>query len=95
MHTLQRNGVMAGVVEDLEDMVTRDPWLPGRHLVPLTRDGEDITYTTHAQPARMGGIRPPLRRAPRMGEHIDQVYKEMLGISDDEFVQLLVDKVIH
>ena len=95
MNTLQRHGVMAGVVADLEDLVTRDPWLPGQHLIPLTRGGEDVTFTTHAQPARMDGATPPLRRAPRMGEHNEEVFKEMLGISNDEFVQLLVDNVIY
>ena len=95
MRTLQHQGVMAGVVSDLEDMTTRDPWLPGNHLVPLSRDDEDITFTTHAQPAHLEGVSPTLRRAPRLGEYNEEVFKELLGISSDEFVQLLIDEAIY
>ncbi|MDP6511697.1 MAG: CoA transferase [SAR202 cluster bacterium] len=95
MRTLQSQGVMAGVVSDLEDMNVRDPWLPGNHLIPLIRDGEDVTFTTHAQPAHLEGVSPTHRRAPRMGEHNAEVFKDLLGISDDEFVRLLVDEAIY
>jgi benzylsuccinate CoA-transferase BbsF subunit len=95
MHTLQDGGVIAGVVSDLEDVTTRDPWLPGNHFVPLVRDGEDVVFTTHAQPARINGESPSLRRAPRMGEHNEEVFREMLGISEDELAQLIVDGVVH
>ena len=95
MRTLQHQGVMAGVVSDLEDMTTRDPWLPGNHLVPLSRDDEDITFATHAQPAHLEGVSPTLRRAPRLGEYNEEVFKELLGISGDEFVQLLIDEAIY
>jgi crotonobetainyl-CoA:carnitine CoA-transferase CaiB-like acyl-CoA transferase len=95
MNTLQDGGVIAGVVSDLEDITTRDPWLPVNHFVPLSRDGEDVVFTTHAQPARINGELPPLRRAPRMGEHNEEVFSELLGISEDELAQLIIDGVVH
>jgi len=95
MHTLQGAGLMAGVVEDLEDMVTRDPWLPGHHLVPVTREGEGTVFTTHAQPLRLDGETPPLRRAPLFGEANEYVFKDLLGVSEAEFVELLVEKVVY
>ena len=94
MHELQRNGVRAGVVEDLEDMVTRDPGLSTQHLLPTQRADEDFVFTTHAQPSRINGVTPPLRRAPRLGEHNEDVYRGLLGLSEAEFVELLTDRVI-
>ena len=95
MHQLQHAGVMAGVVEDLEDMVVRDPWLSAQHLRPVSREDEDLTFTTHAQPARMDGETPPLRRAPHMGEHNEPVLKGLVGLSDEEYAELLADGVIY
>ena len=94
MHTLQQAGVMAGVVEDLEDMTTRDPWMPGRHLVPLGREDEDLVFTTHEQPIRMDGETPPLRTSPRWGEHNEQVLRGELGLSEDEYFALVAERVI-
>lgn len=95
MHQLQHAGVMAGVVEDLEDMVVRDPWLSTQHLQPVSREDEDLTFTTHAQPARMNGETPVLRRAPHMGEHNEAVIKDLAGVSDEEYAELVADGVIY
>ena len=84
MHLLQQAGIRAGVVENLEDMVTKDPQLGQRHFVELSREDEPFTFTTHNQPARIDGAVPPLHRAPRLGEHNEAVYKELLGITDDD-----------
>ncbi len=94
MHTLQRAGVMAAVVEDLEDITTRDPWLPGRHLVSLGREGEELVFTTHAQPMRMDGETPPLRTSPRWGDHNEAVLRDELGLSEDEYLELVAERVI-
>ncbi len=32
--------------------------------------------------------------APAMGQHNEYVYKEILGLSDDEIAELLIEKVI-
>ena len=94
MHTLQQAGVMAAVVEDLEDMTTRDPWLPGRHLVSLGREDEELVFTTHEQPMRMDGETPPLRTSPRWGEHNEAVLRGELGLSEDEYLKLIAERVI-
>lgn len=94
MHLLQAAGVMAGVVEDLEDMLVRDPHLPAMHFEEVSR-GEAVTFTTHQQPARFDGSSPRLKVSPVMGEHNEEVFKGLLGLSDDEYAQLLVDGVIH
>lgn len=93
-HELQRAGVAAGVVEDLEDMLTRDPHLPERHFVEVPGDDDGLSYITHGQPARLNGQSPHLERPPNMGEHTEEVLKGMLGISDERYVELLVDGVL-
>ena len=89
-HELQRGGVAAGIVEDLEDMLTRDPHLPERHFVEVPGDDDGLSYITHGQPARLNGRSPRLARPPNLGEHTEEVLKGVLGISDERYVELLV-----
>jgi crotonobetainyl-CoA:carnitine CoA-transferase CaiB-like acyl-CoA transferase len=95
MRALQAAGVASAVVEDLEDMVTRDPWLSREHLVPVSREDEGIVFTTHAQPMRLDGVTPALRRAPRFGEHNEEVLRGLLGIGDAEYAELLAKGVLY
>ena len=44
---------------------------------------------------RLDGVSPELRRAPLLGEHNEYVFKQLLGLSDDAYVQALVDEVIY
>ncbi len=92
MHQLQGAGVMAGVVEDLEDMLVGDPRLSTAHFERL-KDEAGIEYTVHRQPFRVDGQSAPLRRPPTMGQHNEYVFKELLGLSDEEYVALLVEGV--
>jgi benzylsuccinate CoA-transferase BbsF subunit len=93
MHGLQHAGVMAAVVEDLEDMCVRDPWLSSRHLVSVAAD-EGLSFRTHAQPLWIDGRQPSMRRAPRFGEHTEQVLKEVLGFDDAEIEALVVSGAV-
>ncbi len=94
-HLLQARGVMAGVVEDVEDVVVRDPHLPVQHLQQVSDHDGGVTYATHGQPSRLDGRSPALGRAPLLGEHNEYVFKELLGVSDERYVELLVDQVIY
>ncbi|MDA1195931.1 MAG: CoA transferase [Planctomycetota bacterium] len=95
MHVLQAAGVMAGVVEDLEDMVVRDPHLSVLHFARVPDAEQYATYTTHNQPMRFDGETPPLRRAPLFGEHNEYVFREVLGLSEKRYIELLVGSVIY
>jgi hypothetical protein len=44
---------------------------------------------------RLDGETPPLRRAPRLGEANEYIYKQLLGVTDEEYVQLLAGDVIY
>ncbi|MCY3733456.1 MAG: CoA transferase [Chloroflexi bacterium] len=86
-------GVPAGPNEDIEDLVETDPSMKGffhefDHPV-------GIRFMAQNQPFLWNGQRLPIRRAPFFGEHNEQVYRQELGLSQDEFTQLLVDEVIR
>jgi crotonobetainyl-CoA:carnitine CoA-transferase CaiB-like acyl-CoA transferase len=95
MHRLQQGGVPAAVVEDLEDVTTRDPSLPGRHLLPVHRAGEPHTYTLHAQPARIDGETAPLSPPPYFGEHNNEVLRDVLGYDEASYAALLEGGVLR
>jgi len=86
-------GVPAGPNEDIEDLVESDPSMKGffhefDHPV-------GIKFMAQNQPFLWNGERLPIRRAPFFGEHNEQVYRNELGLTEEEFTRLLVDEVIR
>ena len=88
MHMLQREGVPAGPVMDERDAYN-DPHLRDRGFF------EELTQEdcgTHLYPGlawRMSKVPNRLRLPPcRMGEHNEYVYKQVAGVSDEEYARL-------
>jgi len=85
---LQRFGVGAGVLQDIEDLLERDPGLAARGaLVPLD----------HPLLGRFGHVATPLRcsrsplapyRAPGLGEHSLAIAAELAGLAPDRIREL-------
>src|ERR1700688_3099846 len=79
------NGVHVpfGAVRDPKEVIN-DPQLRANDIVvPLEGAGEKLTSTI-SSPIQVHGVsKEPARRAPRIGEHNDEVLKE-LGFGDDE-----------
>ena len=95
MELMQRDGVAAGVVQNAEDMLVRDPQLRAReHYVYLDHSEagrtayDGVPFKLSATPSR------PRSAAPLLGEHNDYVYKELLGMSEEEINEYLVEGVI-
>ncbi len=95
MMLMQQAGVAAGVVQDGEDLLTRDPQLRERgfHVYRdhpeagrIAHDG--LTFSLSATPGE-------IRRAPLLGEHNEYVYREILGFSEEEVNRLTVEKVLE
>lgn len=88
MLALQARGVPAGVVETAAD-VTRDPQLEHRgHWVKLDHPemGESLY---NAPPFRCSRTPVALSRpAPLLGQHTEEICRELLGLTDAEFKQL-------
>jgi formyl-CoA transferase len=79
------NGVHVpfGTVRDPQEVVN-DPQLRANDIViPLEGAGEKLTSTVNS-PIQVHGVsKVPARRAPRIGEHNDEVLKELGFTTDD------------
>ena len=85
---LQQLAVAAGVVQDMSDLMERDPHLAARHaLVPLA----------HPLLGEFGHMRTPVDfsrstaspfRAPNLGEHNREIATEICGLSPSRFEEL-------
>ncbi|MBI4331302.1 MAG: CoA transferase [Chloroflexi bacterium] len=95
MELMQKAGVAAGVVENEEDLLLRDPQLKARsHWISVDHPEagkltvEDWGFKLSAVPARNW------RHAPLLGEHNDLVLTGILGMSESEVNQLIIDGIV-
>ena len=78
---LQAKGFAAGVVQDSQDMIERDPQLAEREAL-VTLDHPLLGPFGHiATPIRFSRDKPQPYRAPRMGEHGREVAASVCGLS--------------
>jgi benzylsuccinate CoA-transferase BbsF subunit len=93
MHMLQQAGVPAGVAQSAEDLLERDPQMKIRQLV------KNLTHPVlgkigHPSPTFiLSQTTPRVRTAPCLGEHVELVCREMLGMSESEFEELKGERV--
>ena len=93
--TLQTAGVPAHRVAAMRDahedpqLAHREHWWASEHPV--------VGNVTYESPAWRLSDTPPPRPAPSplLGQHNEYVYRGLLGYSDDEFTDLLIDGVIQ
>lgn len=95
MQVLQEAGVAAGLVENGKDL-HQDPQLKHRHHFWLLKHPE-MGVTAYDGPSfRLSETPAELNRAaPCLGEHTEYVCREILGMSDEEFVALLAEGVLE
>lgn len=94
MEVFGRHGVSAAPVMDVADLVA-DPHVQARGMIETVDDPE-------LGAVRMHGVLPPLSRTPgsvrstgpRLGEHNEEVYGGLLGLSDAERDSLRAEGVI-
>jgi 2-methylfumaryl-CoA isomerase len=84
------NGVCWGRYQSMSDLIDHDadcsPDNPIYHLVEQPDIG---TYPVPGQPMHFGAVeRHPARRAPRLGEHTDEILADLLGLSSGEIGRL-------
>ncbi len=86
VETLQRAGIAAGVVQDIEDLMA-DPQLSGRGAL-VSLDNPYLGAFGHSRtPISFSHYRPVPFSAPSMGEHNQQV-AAIAGLSPDRFAAL-------
>ena len=89
---LQQAGVAAAPVLHLADLL-EDPWYRAEYFAELPSD-EGATFMTHAEPSRPFGHKQPVRRAPMMGEHTDDVLARLLALDRPEIDRLYAEGVL-
>jgi crotonobetainyl-CoA:carnitine CoA-transferase CaiB-like acyl-CoA transferase len=92
---LQQAGIGAGVLAHQEEM-HEDAHLQARgYFNPI----EHPAAGTHIYPGPLAKLIhtadiPPFRPAPMLGQHNEYVYKQILGLSDEEYQQLIDEQYI-
>ena len=80
---LDRVHITYGVVHSPSENVNDEQLLANEIVVPLEGAGERLKFTV-SSPLKVHGVaKVPARRAPELGEHNEEVLKQ-LGFSDDE-----------
>ncbi len=94
MLKLQKAGVPASVAKNAQD-IYEDPQLAHRDHFWKPTDHSLGVFTFEAPSARLSKTPARLqKRFPLMGEHNDYVYQELLGISAEEYSQLVEEGAI-
>jgi len=95
MSIMQAAGVAAGVVEDAEDRLEHDPQFKHRHYFLELEHPEIGRYVSFGAPFVLSKVPYQPRSAPLIGEHNGFVLKDVLGMSDAEIADLVVEGVIE
>lgn len=95
MNAMQKAGVPAGVVETGEDILDKDPQFKHRGTFVQLEHPDGGLYRTQTGPhCLLSKASFTMKRAPRLGEHNEMVFKGILGLSDEEFSKLVKEGVI-
>ena len=86
MQLMQQNGVESGVVETMEDLITKDKHLKERGLYQEVPQRTRSVTIMEGIPYKMSKTPGEIAKAgPFPGEHTGYVCREVLGMSDEEF----------
>jgi benzylsuccinate CoA-transferase BbsF subunit len=95
MQCLQAQGVAAGILNDAADMLWRDPQMAHRrHWVSL--EHPEMGRTSYgAMPFRLSDADiAPHRAAPQLGQHTEEICRELLGLDAVEIERLRNEQVL-
>ena len=83
METLQRAGVPAGAVLDTQELI-EDPHLRKRGMFATVEHPTRGKVTMPGWPVKMSESQVPVKCAPLLGQHTEEVLSEWLGLSAEE-----------
>ncbi len=95
MMELQAAGIAAGRVGTTEDQMENDPQLKYRNFYQEREHPELGKYRPPRQPCVLSKTPCEIRRAPLLGEHTEYAFKEILGMTDEEIEEYVVEGVIE
>ncbi len=93
--TLQASGVPAAALAHQQEMTGHEQLAARGFFTPITHPAAG----THLYPGPLGRLQhtgdgPPFRPAPTLGQHNEYVYRQIIGLSDEEYQKLVDDQVI-
>ena len=91
---LQAVGIAAAPVEHLADTYERDPQLRNHYQSVRQPGRSELEIPINREAAQWVGHELRLNRAPGLGEHNHHVVCDILGHSEDDYVQLVLDDVL-
>jgi crotonobetainyl-CoA:carnitine CoA-transferase CaiB-like acyl-CoA transferase len=95
VQALQEKGVPAGVVKDVRDL-SDDPQLIWRQMFWTLTHGEVGPFRHLGASFLLSETQAEAQRAsPLLGEHTEEIATKIIGLSDEEFVQLLNEGVFE
>ncbi|WP_051423175.1 CaiB/BaiF CoA transferase family protein [Arthrobacter sp. MA-N2] len=95
MRYLQQYGVRASAVQGPADIIDNDPQLRERGFLQTVEHSVLGPFGHQVPPFRLSATPAQLRPAPNMGEHNEYICTELLGVSDSEYIDLLLEDVFR
>jgi crotonobetainyl-CoA:carnitine CoA-transferase CaiB-like acyl-CoA transferase len=92
---LQAAGIAAGVLQDPEDMIERDPQLAERGALVMLDHPLLGPFGHMATPIRFSRDRFEPFRAPGMGEHVEEIARNLCGLSPARIAELSEEGVFQ
>jgi crotonobetainyl-CoA:carnitine CoA-transferase CaiB-like acyl-CoA transferase len=92
---MQAAGVAAGTVQTTEDAMDHDPQLRQRGFFCELDHPEIGKYRAPRSSFVLSKSPCELKRAPLLGEHNEYALKEILGMSDEEIAELVIEGVLE
>jgi len=90
---LEAVGVPASPVEDVGDLVGRDPMANG--FLEEIQHPAGVPMLLQHEPITWNGERLPIQRAPFMGEHTVEILGSLLGMSVEDVATLVAEGVLQ
>ncbi len=95
MQKMQAAGVPAGVVQTMKDLLEHDPQLKEREfLVPVKHPVIGV-FGHPTPPFKLLKTKAQVRTSPCLGEHTEYVCTQILGMSDEEFIDLFRQRLFE
>jgi crotonobetainyl-CoA:carnitine CoA-transferase CaiB-like acyl-CoA transferase len=88
MHSLQSAGVAAGVAQNANDLLERDPQLKAREFLVDIEHPVLGVFGHQSPPYKLSRTPAKVKRAPNLGEHSREVCVNTLGVSPEEFERM-------
>jgi len=93
MRMMGEAGVPAGACQDTGEVLA-DPHLKAREMIVDLQYGQRGTYQTVGCPIKLSASPAKITRPPELGEHTDEVLRDLLQVSEDDIAHLRQGKVV-